>query len=325
MLRPRTLEALGGILLVAQIAGGRAWSQQEPVTPDQILRRAVELQQAGDLEGAIEQYKAFLALYPEVAAVRFTLGNAYGQAGRFEKAIAHHEQAIQSGDLTDPTAARLMLGWTYFQAAEFEKARDLLTGIVKERQENREALQLLTASHFRLGEWEKVIELLSPLESELGESPDLAYLLGAALVENGQVEKGAPLVETGLQQTDSAEVRFTLGRALMEKGDYFGAARQLERAIALDPKVPSLNATYGKLLRTMTRHDEANVTFLRELEINPDDYDSNFFHGMYLYENEQKYDEALACFQRALRARPGEPFSVLASPPAARRPPCAPG
>ena len=306
MLRPRTLQALGGILLVAQIAGGRAWSQPEPVAPDQLLKRAVELQQAGDLEGAIEQYEAFLALYPQAAAVRFTLGDAYGQAGRFEKAIAHYEQALQSGDLTDPTAARLILGWTYFQAEEFEKARDLLSGIVQERPENREALQLLASSHFRLGEGEKVIELLSPLEPELGESPELAYLVGVALVENGQVERGAPLVETGLQQTDSAEVRFMLGRALLEKGDYFGAASQLERATALDPRVPSLNATYGKLLRTMTRHDEANEAFLRELEINPDDYDSNLFHGMYLSENEQKYDEALACFERALRTRPGD-------------------
>ncbi len=306
MLGPRTLQALGGILLVAQVAAPRAWSQEEPTAPDQILRRAVELERAGDVEGAIEQYEAFLGRFPEAAAVRFTLGRAYGQAGRFEKAIAHYEQALQSGDLTDPTAARLILGWTYFQAEEFEKARDLLTEIVQERPENREALQLLASSHFRLGEGEKVIELLSPLESELAESPELAYLLGVGLVENGQVERGAPLVETGLRQTDSAEVRFMLGRALMEKGNYFGAARQLERAIALDPKVPSLHATYGKLLRTMTRHDEANEAFLRELGINPDDYDSNFFHGLYLHENEQKYDEALACFERALRTRPGD-------------------
>ena len=307
MLRPRTLQALAGILLVAQIIGGRAWSQQEPVAPDQILRRAVELQQAGDLEGATEQYESFLSLYPEAAAVRFTLGNAYGQAGKFEKAIAHYERALQSGDLTDPTAARLILGWTYFQAAEFEKARDLLTGIVQERPENREALQLLASSYLRLGEGQKAIELLSPLESELVESPELAYLLGVALVENGQVERGTPLVETGLQQTDSAEIRFMLGRALVEKDDYFGAANQLERAIALDPKIPSLNATYGKLLRTMTRHDEANDAFLRELESNPDDYDSKLFHGMYLYENEQKYEEALACFERALHTRPDDP------------------
>ena len=55
MLRPRTLQALGWILLVAQIARGQAWLQPEPVSPDQILRRAVELREAGNLEGAIER------------------------------------------------------------------------------------------------------------------------------------------------------------------------------------------------------------------------------------------------------------------------------
>ena len=307
MLHLRAFRVLGRWLLLVQVGvGGWALAQQGPDTPEQILRRAVEQQQAGDLEGAIRDYEAFLSRYPGAAEVRFTLGNAYGQTGKLQKAIAHYQQALQSGDLIDPTAARLTLGWTYFQAAEFEKARDLVAGVVKERPENREALQLLASSYLRLGEWKKTIELLSPLESELVESPELSYVLGAALVENGQVSKGVSLVEAGLLQSDSAEVRLTLGQALIENGDYFGALKHLERAIALDPGTPSLNATYGHLLRTMTRHDEANDAFLRELEINPDDYDSNRFHGIFLYENEQKYEEALACFERALRARPGD-------------------
>ena len=275
MLYLRALQALGGFLLLAHVAGARAWPQAEPAAPEQILRRAVELEQGGDLAAAIEQYEAFLAWYPKAAAVRFTLGNAYGQSGKFQEAIAHYEQALQSGDLKDPASARLILGWTYFQAGEFEKATDLLSGIVKQGPENREALQLLASSYLRLGKWQEVIELISPLESEPGESPDLAYLLGVALVEDGQVEKGAPLLESSLQHTDSAEVRFTLGRALKEKGDYFGALKHLERAIELDPTIPSLNATYGTLLRTLTRFDEADEAFLREIAINSGDYEAN--------------------------------------------------
>ena len=305
MLHLRALRVLSCLLLV-QLVAGWAWSQEELVTPDQILRRAVELQQAGDLEGAMEQYEAFLVRFPEAAAVRFNLGNAYGQVGKFEEAIAHFERALQSVDLADPTAARLVLAWTYFQAEEFSEARDLLTGVVKERPEDREALQLLASSYLRLGQWEGAIELLSPLESELTESPELVYLLGVALVENGQVEKGARLLESGLEHTDSAEVRFTLGQVLKGNGDYFGALKHLERAIQLDPTIPSLNSTYGTLLRTLTRFDEADQAFLREIAINSGDYEANLFHGLYLYENEQKYEEALACFQRALRTRPGD-------------------
>ena len=306
MLRLYTLTTCAGLLLLVQVAGGRAWSQEDRVAAEQIFQRALQLQQAGDLEGAIDQYHALLALHPDVAEVRFNLGNAYASMGNYGDAIIQYEQAIESGGLPEPPTARHALGWTYFQAGEFEKARDLSTDIVKERPENREALRLLASCYFRLGQWQKVIELVSPLESELRESSDLGYLLGAALVEDGQVERGAPLLESALQHTDSAEGRFNLGRALMGRHDYIGAAKHLERAIALDPRIPSLNATYGKLLRIMIRHDEANEAFLRELERDPDNYDANLFHGAYLYENEQKYDEALACFERALRARPGD-------------------
>ena len=292
--------------MLVQVPGRWAWAQVQPGSAEQTFRRGLELQQAGDLEGAIVQYQALLALYPEVAKARVNLGNAYASMGRYRDAIAQYEQALDSGRLPEPTRAQRSLGWLYLQAEEFEKGRDVLTKVIAEQPRNKEALQLLASCYFNLGQWQKVIELVSPLESELDSSPGLAYLLGAALMEDGKVERGAPLLEIALRDKDSAEARLQLGSALMEKGDYFGAAKQLERAIALDPKVPSLNGTYGKLLRTMTRHDDANEAFLRELEINPDDYDSNLFHGVHLFENEQKYEEALACFERALRARPGD-------------------
>ncbi len=316
MLHFPTLIALEGILLLAQLAGGQAGAQAEP---EQTLRRAMELQQAGDLEGAIEQYQAFLAQHPEAAEARVNLGNAYASIGHYQDAIIQYEQALENGGLRDPIGTNYALGRVYFQMAEFEKARHVLVQVVAERSKDKEAVQLLASCYFNLGEWQKVIDLISPLESELGESPALTYLLGSALLEGGQVERGTPLVETALKDTDWAEARFRLearsdwlsrlarrGRALMEKGDYPGAAKHLERAIALDPKVPSLNVTYGKLLRIMNRHDDANQAFLRELEIDPNDYDANLSHGIYLFENEQKYEEALARFERALRTRPGD-------------------
>ena len=55
-----------------------------------------------------------------------------------------------------------------------------------------------------------------------------------------------------------------LGEARITSGDYFGAEEELERALELNPRLPTLNATYGKLLRIMTRHDEANEAFLRD-------------------------------------------------------------
>ncbi len=315
MLHVPTVMALVGILLLAQAVGGRAGAQVEP---EQALRRALELQQADDVDGAIEQYRALLARYPDHAEARVKLGNAYSTIGRHQDAVTQYEQALDQGGLRDPTGVNYALGWVYFRMAEYERAKPILVRVVASGSKGREAVQLLASCYFNLGEWRKVIGLLSPHEAELSESPALTYLLGVALEEDGQIERGTPLVETALKETDWPTARFRSemrsdwlnrlarrGRSLMESGDYPGAARHLERALSLDPRVPSLNVTYGKLLRLMNRHAVADLAFLQELEINPDDYDANLFHGIYLFENEQKYEEALACFERALRTRPG--------------------
>lgn len=308
MLHIPAIAALAGFLLLAQSE------------PEKALRRAVQLQQDGDLKGAIEQYQALLARNPNQAEARVKLGNAYASSGRYPAAVAQYEQAFESGGLADPAGARYALGWAHFRMADFERARQVLVQVVADGSKGREALQLLASCHFNLGEWRKVIDLLSPLEMELTQSPALTYLLGVALEEAGREEEGTPLVENALKDTDWPTSRFRSemradwlnrlarrGGDLMENGDYPGAARHLERALGLDPRVPSLNATYGKLLRLMNRYDTANQAFLQELEINPDDYDANLYRGIFLFENEQKYDEALARFQRALKARPGDP------------------
>ncbi len=316
MLRIRASMALAGFLLLAPAVDGRAGAQSET---EQALRRAVLLQQDGDLAGAIQQYRVLLARHPDLAEARVKLGNAYASIDRFQDAAVQYEQALESGGLADPNGARYALGWAHFRMADFERAKQVLVQVVDAGSKGREALQLLASCHFNLGEWRKVIDLLSPLEAELSGSPALNYLLGVALEESGEIARGTPLVESALQDTGWPTSRFRSemrsdwlnrlarrGTVLMETGDYPGAARHLGRAIALDPGVPGLNATYGKLLRLMNRHDEANRAFLRELEINPDDYDANLYHGIFLFENEQKYEEALARFERALRTRPGD-------------------
>ena len=57
----------------------------------------------------------------------------------------------------------------------------------------------------------------------------------------------------------------------------------------------------------MSQEDLAAEYFRRELEINPNDFDSNLNLGMHLQKAEQDYEGALAHNERALRVRPGSP------------------
>ena len=176
MLRTRAIMVLAGFLLLASAAEGRARAQSETV---QALRRAVQLQQDGDLNGAIQQYRALLVQYPDLAEARVKLGNAYASIDRFQDAAVQYEQALESGGLADPNGARYALGWAHFRMADFERAKQALVQVVAAGSKGREALQLLASCHFNLGEWQKVIALLSPLEAELSGSPALNYLLAS--------------------------------------------------------------------------------------------------------------------------------------------------
>ena len=76
MLHIPAIMALAGFLLAAQSE------------PEKALRRAVQLQQDGDLKGAIEEYLALLARNPDLAEVRVKLGNAYASGGRYQDAVS---------------------------------------------------------------------------------------------------------------------------------------------------------------------------------------------------------------------------------------------
>jgi tetratricopeptide (TPR) repeat protein len=307
MRHPAIIVACGLILLQLLVEPS---FPQDVTNPQQILSRAVELHQRGDLEGAIRQYRAFLARFPNVADVRFNLGAALAAAGQYREAISEYERALELGGLSDPSTVQFNLAWACFQAAEIGKAKKALEKVLADRPSDRDAILLLAYCHLREGDSRKTLELLSPLETELKGDEQFGYVFGSALLESGQLNRAQAIALRLVAVHDSAEARLLLGRCRMDASDYFSAQKELERAVALDPKLPTLNSTYGILLRVMTRVEEADAAFQRELAIDPSDFDSNLYHGMYLQQNEQKYDEALACFNRALRAKPGD-LSVL--------------
>ena len=66
-LRSMVRQFLAGLFLASALLA------QEP-SPENLLRHAMELQQAGDLEGAVRSYREFLALRPKEFAVQANLG-----------------------------------------------------------------------------------------------------------------------------------------------------------------------------------------------------------------------------------------------------------
>ncbi|UCF36565.1 MAG: tetratricopeptide repeat protein [Acidobacteriota bacterium] len=270
-----------------------------------IVARATQLHQAGNYDAAVTEYLRFLEIHPNVADIRSNLGAAYVGLGRLDKAIEQYLRALELGNATNPNALRFNLALAYYKTVQLRDASRELEKVLAEDPANKQAALILADSYLRQDEYENVIRVLEAFE---GTSPDdkaLAYLLGTALIRTGDVTRGQVLVDRILRDGESAEAHMMMGTAFMMAREIPKALEEFERALSLNPRLPSLNAFMGKTLREMGRVDESTEFFQRELEINPLDFDSLLYVGVYEYKRQQNYEAALALFNRALQIRPG--------------------
>ena len=290
--------------------GAQVFAQESSSDVDRALAAATRLHEAGDIEGAVRGYQAILASHPERADVRSNLGAAYSRLGRYEDAIQQYKLALERDSRNQTIRRNLALA--YYKAALFtEAASELDRFVIAAPQglaERAEAVLLLADCLVRLGEYKKVIELLSPLEASDPENRTLAYVLGSALVGDGQVQRGQVLIDRVFRGEDSAEGRLLIGSILLLADDGQTAIKELERAIELNPKLPTLRAWYGRALMRMGDSEKARRAFRNELADNPNDFEANLFMGV-LLKQDKSLDEAFGYLTSAVRLRPRDSYA----------------
>ena len=275
--------------------------------------RATQLHEAGKLEEAIRAYQSILATNPGRADVRSNLGAAYSRLGRYEDAIGQYQQALALDQRNQ--AIRFNLSLAYYKAALFAEAAAELSRFVAaapaDMPERLNAVLLLADCQVRLGEYKKAIELLSPYEKEVAGTPHgraVAYLLGNALIGDGQLDRGKWLINSVFRDEDTAEARLLIGSLMLLMDDGQGAVKELERAIELNPTLPTLHAWHGRALLRMGDSEKARAAFTVELADNPNDFDSNLFMGTLLRQDKQ-FEEAQRYLKRAVQLRPREQYA----------------
>jgi tetratricopeptide (TPR) repeat protein len=294
---------LASVLLISAFvwAGAQSRSGAPSGDVDRAFAEATRLHESGEIEAAVKAYQAILASRPERADVRSNLGAAFARLGRYQEAVEQYQRALLV-DRRNHTI-RFNLALAHYKAAQYDEAATELARLAAEQPDNLNAILLLADCRLRLGENGKVIELLSPLESKHGDNRAFAYLLGSALVRDKQLEKGQALIDRVFRAEDSAEAHALLGAAHLMTEDSQSALKEFERAIRLNPKLPTLRAWYGRTWLRLGEIENARKAFEGELEINPADFESNLYLGVLLRKDGQ-LDEALAHLRRASQARP---------------------
>jgi Flp pilus assembly protein TadD len=293
------IRSLGLLLAAAGLLAG-----QPSQSAEAILRRAIELHQSGDIEGAVTQYREYLKLNGDSVMARSNLGAALSRLGRYEEAIVEYDLALKKEPGNLPVQVNLALA--YYKTAQIKTAAEQLAKVVAKQPSNRQAVLLLADCDLQLGEDKKVIELLAPLEKESPDDKSLIYLLGTAYIRDKQPERGQVLVNRILRDGDSAEARLLLGTTKMNAQEFAEALVDLQKAVELNPKLPDVYSYYGLALLATGDMNGAAEAFRKELESNPNDFVSNLQLGVVL-KQDQQYDRARSYFDRALRVRPGDP------------------
>lgn len=305
----RRVVAVISLFVWGALLAGSVSAQDPAPAVEREFERATQLHQSGDLQGAVRAYLAILATNPARVDVRSNLGAAYSALGRYEDAIQEYKRAlvIDSGN----HAVRFNLALAYYKAAWFAEAATELEkfiAAVPNTPQTANAQLVLADCQVRLGEYKKVIDALSPLADADSNNRTIAYLLGSALIGDGQLDKGQAIIDRLFRHEDSAEAHLLMASILLLADDAQSALREAQRALELNPKLPGVQAWYGRVLMRLGDTEKAKVAFKTELASNANDFDSNLYLGVLLRQDKQ-LDEARSYLQRAIQLRPREQYA----------------
>ena len=296
--------SIWGILFTDQV-----FAQSSPSDIEIAFERATQLHQSGDLQGAVRAYLAILVQHPDRVDVRSNLGAAYSGLGRYEDAIEQYKRALILA--ADNQTIRFNLALAYYKAAYFSEAAAELSRFLLVSPTGSQvstARLVLADCQVRLGAYQKVIELLSPLANSDPSNRTVAYLLGSALIGDGQLNKGQEIIDRVFRDDDSAEARLLMGSILLLADEAQNALKEIQRAIELNPKLPGVQAWYGRVLMRLGDTEKAKIAFKTELAANANDFDANLYLGV-LFRQDKQVDEALSYLSHAIRLRPRDQYA----------------
>ena len=269
-----------------------------------LVGRAVSRHQSGDLEGAVRAYEEAIRLGADGPAVRSNLGAALAGLGRVDEAIEAYRRALAVEGAN--VAIRRNLALAYYKSGRMAEAAGEAEVVLGAQPESESARLLLADCLFRLGQNARVIELVRPLAERTSPDRAASYLLGMALLAEGRSAEAQPAIDRVLRD-DSPEAHVLLGMMYMKDKDCRRALAEIGRAREANPRLPLVNFVTGQCLMEDAQSDWAGAmeAFRRELEIDPNHFESNLLLGNLLRDG-ARHAEALAYLERAARLRPDD-------------------
>lgn len=229
---------------------------------------APALQDLGQFQAAIDNYRIALRAQPKDADLHKGLSDVLRHSGRMEPALESAQRAAELAPGHIPV--QMSLGAALFAVGRYEEAAALFEGVLEREPHNLDARLDLGRTLVKL---KRLEESARCFEQAVDANPDVidAYLgLGASLRERGQHQAALDVYQRALERhPDNVAVLTELGICQQQTGDLDTARVTLERCMALGQASSDALRAVGTCYFEMGMWEDARRCWKQALELEP--------------------------------------------------------
>ena len=215
------------------------------------------------------------------------------------------------------TEIAYLLGVAYNLKRDYVQAVQYLSAALKQIPQNdakyRNATQILGLSHYVLGHPADAIPYLEETSRLLPDSAEIAYALGSCYIQTRNRDKSREVFARMFKLPSSSAAAYLINAQMMMRQRFEVLAEQeLQKALALDPKLPQVNFLLAEIAIYNAQIDRGITLLQKEIEINPS-FAMAFYWLGEAYTRKLLWDEAIGPLQKSIWLNPyfSGPYIVL--------------
>jgi len=246
-----------------------------PADTQSSLKKALELHQKGDLNGAEIHYQEALSGDPNNYTALANVGTIYLSKGQWQSA----ERSFKWASLAKEPSPDLYhkLGVSLQQQGKLDDALKAYQKALLKHPQYPEVYKQLGMLYHQQGNLEEAIIAFKKTIELQPNTPNHYYNLGYALQSHERFAEAIPYYE----QTLKLEPRFApahsnLAIALQKQGRLQDSLNAFQQAIILQPNDTDLYYHYALSLREAERLDETILAFKKAIELKPDHANAHY-------------------------------------------------
>ncbi len=261
----------------------------------------------GMLDEALREFRRVVELRGTDTAARFYIGLVFARQQQWADAAATFaEAAAQAG--AQPSVFH-NLAYVLEQQERYDEAESALEEAIRRGAKNDPRVHTsLGVVRLLTGDVSAADESFSSARPMFGDRPPTAawyHYAGLAAALLGDPNRAVSLLREGAGSHPHAAVLLNNLAVVLERaGRYDEARATAERGIHEDAGVPQLHKNLGDLQYRAGRYDDALESYLRATKINPELGSDVFLKIGNIHLRRRDRDEALRCWERALRIDP---------------------